>query len=290
MPYINKGIVKRYKKKRKSKAKNPKQPYTITETVTVDLGNQSEYEHGQEVVIISTEDYEQLQEQLQQLQDQNQQLQEDAIIDPSPNGNVNGNVTTNDISKQLISMDNAAIKLEKVQYELDYYKSMAIDWNGALIGIDKNINILVDEVIAATRKEYNKVIDEYHREQTKRLNQLLATIETKYNNDVGQYLEYNKGIAANIDAVVDETNQQIRNTSTIKWLFNKNKINLQVPTSDLMQRPPNIEKLSLVNNTQVLEKLQSKPNIGHVDNMAIKQNLVNVPNLEALAIKSNSKK
>lgn len=292
MPYTNVGIVKRYKKKRKSRAKNPKKPYTETETVTIDLGNQSEFEHNQEVVIISSEDYANILEQLQQLEDQQQHDLEDAGVDPMQNnGNVNGHVTNEDLNMQLLNMDNAAIKMEKIQRELDYYKSMAIDWNGALIPINDKINLLIDEVIKATCQQYNALIDQHHEKTKRDIGRILQSIvDDATNNICEEYQQYNENIAANIDAVVEETNQEIRKTSTWKLIFNKNKVNLQVPTNDLMQSPPNIEKILVHDNAQLMEKLQSKPNVGQVDNMAIKQNLVNIPNLEKLAVKSNSKK
>ena len=70
----------------------------------------------------------------------------------------------------------------------------------------------------------------------------------------------------------------------------KKDINLNVPTSDLMQPPGNIKELDIINNAKVMEKLQSKPNFGNVDIMEIKQNLVNVPRLEELTVKAKPKK
>ena len=55
--YTNKGTVKRYERQRKRTLKDGTQKITEYETVTIDLGNQSEFEHGQQVVIIAREDY-----------------------------------------------------------------------------------------------------------------------------------------------------------------------------------------------------------------------------------------
>ena len=47
--------------------------------------------------------------------------------------------------------------------------------------------------------------------------------------------EKNKAIAFEINSTIDDMNEQIRETSMIKMLLNKNKINLRVPTDDLLK-------------------------------------------------------
>ena len=292
MPYyINNATVKRYEKKRKSKAKNPKQAYTTTEVVTIDLGKQSEFKHNQNVVIIAKEDYEDMLEKLDQRNDQTQQHQEDPKPDPQPKiGNGTNDITNQELHNQLLAMDNDRIKLEAVQRELSQYKDMAIDWNGQLLGIESIFNTLVDEVIDATKEAYDVVIDQTMEENKKALHSLMATIETIHQEDLETYGKHNIAIAGNIAKIVDETNDQIRNTSTWQMIMHKKDINLQVPTSDLMEPPANINKLSLVNNAEVMEKLQSRPNFGNVSIAQLKANLENVPKLEDMKVKTRPKK
>ena len=291
MPYyINNATVKRYVKKRESKAKNPKKKYTTTETVTVDLGNQSEFEHGQNVVIIAREDYEDILEKLDQKHDQRQQLQEDTKTDPTPQiGNGTNDITNQELHNQLLAMDNDRIKLEAVQRELSTYQDMAIDWNGALIGMETAFNKVVDEVIQATKEAYDVEIDKVMEENQKALASLMATIETINQDNLEAYHNHNIAIAGNITQTVDETNEQIRNTSTWQMIRHKKDINLHVPTSDLMEPPANIKTLALVNNAEVMEKLQSKPNFGNVNIAQLKANLEHVPKLEDMTIKSITK-
>ena len=47
--------------------------------------------------------------------------------------------------------------------------------------------------------------------------------------------EKNKAIAYDINRTVEEMNEEIRNTSTLKMLLNKRKINLRVSTDDLLK-------------------------------------------------------
>lgn len=292
--YINNATVKRYERQRKSRAKNPKTPYTTYETATIDLGNKSEFKHGQQVVVISKEDYTKMTHEMEQLRSQSHQLQDNAKVDPTTNDatndDVTNHVTNEEIKQQLLAMDNDHIQLVNVQNELNQYKSMAIDWNGALIGIETGINKLIDEVINATKKQYDIVIDKTMEDNKRALQKLLKTIDDTHRDNLEAYQKSNMQIAGNINQMVDDTNNEIRKTSTWQLIRHKKDINLQVPTSDLMQPPGNIKELHLINNAQVIEKLQSKPNFGNVDIMEIKQNLVNVPRLEELTVKANLKK
>lgn len=283
--YTNNGTVKRYERQRKRTLKDGTQKITEYETVTIDLGNQSEFEHGQKVVIIANEDYATLMEELNQLRIKTQQLQETLKSD-----NVTNDVTNQELQNQLLTMDNDRIKLEAVQRELSQYKDMAIDWNGQLLGMEPVINALIDEVMEATKKAYDVEIDKTMEENQRTLQSLLATIEDIHQENLETYHQHNIAIAGNIDKTVDETNDQIRNTSMWQMIRNKKKINLEVPTSDLMEPPANIKKLDLINNAQVMEKLQSKPNFGNVNIADLKRNLVNVPQLEELAVKTKTKK
>ena len=289
--YTNNATVKRYKRQRKSKAKNPKQPYTTYETVTADLGNQSEFKHGQEVVIIAREDYATIMEELNKKDGQTHQLQEDTKTDPNPKiDNVTNDVTNQELQQQLLAMDNDRIRLDNVQRELDTYKSMAIDWNGQLIGIETILNALVDEVIQKTKEAYDVVIDQTMEENQRALHSLLANIEDIHQDNLEAYQQHNIAIAEDITQTVDETNEQIRNTSMWQMIRHKKDINLQVPTTNLMEAPANIKKLDLLNNAHVLDKLQSRPNFGNVNIANLKHDLVNVPKLEELTVKTNAKK
>lgn len=288
--YINNATVKRYKRQRKSKAKNPKQLYTEYETVTLDLGNESEFKHGQKVVVIANEDYDTIMEELKQLRSQSPQLQEDTKTDPKPKiDNVTNDVTNKELQQQLLAMDNDRIKLEKVQRELATYKDMAIDWNGQLLGIETLFNKLIDEVIQATKQHYDVIIDQTMEDNKRALESLLKSIEDIHQANLETYQQHNIGIAGNIANIVEETNQQIRETSTWQMIRHKKEINLQVPTTDLMEPPKDIKNLNVVYNAQVMEKLQSKPNFGNVDIVELKQNLVNVPKLEALKVETQPK-
>ena len=122
-----------------------------------------------------------------------------------------------------LNKENKKINDERVAIfkELDYKNKMILAYN-----VELNKSIL---------NAINVVIDEA-RENINRRNELLISDLTKSvekaKHDVN---EKNKAIAYDINSTVEDMNDQIRNTSTLKMILNKNKINLRVPTDDLLK-------------------------------------------------------
>ena len=122
-----------------------------------------------------------------------------------------------------LNKENRKINDERVAIfkELDYKNKMILAYN-----VELNKSIL---------NAINVVIDEA-RDNINRRNALLAadlnrSVE-KAKHDVN---EKNKAIAYDIKSTVEDMNEQIRNTSTLKMILNKKKINLRVPTDDLLK-------------------------------------------------------
>ncbi|WP_405265620.1 hypothetical protein [Methanobrevibacter sp.] len=122
-----------------------------------------------------------------------------------------------------LNKENKKINDERVAIfkELDYKNKMILAYN-----VELNKSIL---------NAINVVIDEA-RENINRRNELLISdlnksVE-KAKHDVN---EKNKAIAYDIKSTVEDMNDQIRNTSTLKMILNKKKINLRVPTDDLLK-------------------------------------------------------
>ena len=66
-------------------------------------------------------------------------------------------------------------------------------------------------------------------------NKLVEDLEKSISKAKHDVNEKNKAIAFEINSTIDDMNEQIRETSMIKMLLNKNKINLKVPTEDLLK-------------------------------------------------------
>ena len=105
--------------------------------------------------------------------------------------------------------------------ELDYKNKMILAYN-----VELNKSIL---------NAINVVIDEARDNINNRNAQLVEDLQNSIEKSKKEVNEKNKAIAYEIRSTVDDMNEQIRNTSTLKMVLNKKKINLQVPTDDLLK-------------------------------------------------------
>lgn len=119
-------------------------------------------------------------------------------------------------------------KLNKVEEEraaifkeLDYKNKMILAYN-----VELNKSIL---------KAINVVIDEARENINKRNESLVESLEKSISQSKSEVNEKNKAIAFDINSTIDAINEEIKNTSTLKMILNKNKINIKVPTDDLLK-------------------------------------------------------
>ena len=122
-----------------------------------------------------------------------------------------------------LNKENKQINDERVAIfkELDYKNKMILAYN---VELNKSILNAINVVIDEAR-------DNINRRNALLVKDLQKSIE-KSKHDVN---EKNKAIAYDIKSTVEDMNEQIRNTSTLKMILNKNKINLRVPTDDLLK-------------------------------------------------------
>ncbi|MCR5026551.1 MAG: hypothetical protein K6A34_03820 [Methanobrevibacter sp.] len=123
-----------------------------------------------------------------------------------------------ELNKKLVSVDEERVAIFK---ELDYKNKMILAYN-----VELNKSIL---------NAINVVIDEARENINKRNAELAAGLEKSIEKSKQEVNEKNKAIAYEINSTIDDMNEQIRNTSTIKMILNKKKINLRVPTDDLLK-------------------------------------------------------
>ena len=123
-----------------------------------------------------------------------------------------------ELNKKITKIDDERVAIFK---ELDYKNKMILAYN-----VELNKSIL---------NAINVVIDEARDNINRRNAQLVADLEKSIEKSKHDVNEKNKAIAYDIKTTVEDMNEQIRNTSTIKMILNKNKINLRVPTDDLLK-------------------------------------------------------
>ncbi len=123
-----------------------------------------------------------------------------------------------ELNKKLVSVDEERVAIFK---ELDYKNKMILAYN-----VELNKSIL---------NAINVVIDEARDNINKRNAELVSGLEKSISKARKDVNEKNKAIAFDINSTIDDMNEQIRNTSTLKMILNKKKINLRVPTDDLLK-------------------------------------------------------
>ena len=123
-----------------------------------------------------------------------------------------------ELNKKITKIDDERVAIFK---ELDYKNKMILAYNVELNkSIFNAINVVIDEAC-----------DNINRRNALLVKDLEKSIE-KSKHDVN---EKNNAIAFEINSTVEDMNEQIRNTSTLKMILNKNKINLRVSTEDLLK-------------------------------------------------------
>lgn len=123
-----------------------------------------------------------------------------------------------ELNKELKQVNDERVAIFK---ELDYKNKMILAYN---VELNKSILNAINVVIDEARENIN-------RRNALLVQNLKKSIE-KSKHDVN---EKNKAIAYDIKSTVEDMNEQIRNTSTLKMILNKKKINLRVPTDDLLK-------------------------------------------------------
>jgi hypothetical protein len=123
-----------------------------------------------------------------------------------------------ELNKKLVSVDEERVAIFK---ELDYKNKMILAYN---VELNKSILNAINVVIDEARDNIN----------TKNAN-LAKNLEKSISKAKHDVNEKNKAIAYDINSTIEDMNEQIRNTSTIKMILNKHKINLRVPTDDLLK-------------------------------------------------------
>ncbi|MBQ2666898.1 hypothetical protein [Methanobrevibacter sp.] len=123
-----------------------------------------------------------------------------------------------ELNKKITKIDDERVAIFK---ELDYKNKMILAYN-----VELNKSIL---------NAINVVIDEARDNINRRNAILVKDLEKSIEKSKQEVNEKNKAIAYDIKSTVEDMNEQIRNTSTLKMILNKKKINLRVPTDDLLK-------------------------------------------------------
>ena len=238
--------VRVYTKKYTSKDKNGKAVEKESKQKQVSLKKEDPFEDDELVKVLSQEEYQKLidnqfseerldefyhiieakEAEIEKLQNQIQTLKSSFFEDvDSLKEDINYKDKLLKAQDEIyeLNKENKEINDERVAIfkELDYKNKMILAYN-----VELNKAIL---------NAINTVIDEAKENINRRNALLVKDLQKSIDKSKHEVNEKNKAIAYEINSTVEDMNEQIKNTSTLKMILNKNKINLRVPTDDLLK-------------------------------------------------------
>lgn len=279
--YYEKAKFKRRVKKNKVKLKDGATTQSITEAINITgLSKDSQFEDNETIAIIKLDDLNKIKELETQLQEKEQlinQLQQN-----------DNKINTGQIEHS-----------QKIIFDL---VQLINNRNKEVLKANENINNNILAIIKTVSEEYNKAINESMTLNNDRVKELLEKLKVNYDGEltninntlVEHYLEQledinknNELLASDMEQQIEEANKQIHNTSFLKLLLNKSKVNFNIATGKIKEpvKPvdkiinSNIAKVSGYDTFNIIDKLLVMPSVG-VDQLEIIKNFgVNLEDL-----------
>lgn len=279
--YYEKAKFKRRVKKNKVKLKDGATTQSITEAINITgLSKDSQFEDNETIAIIKLDDLNKIKELETQLQEKEQlinQLQQN-----------DNKINTGQIEHS-----------QKIIFDL---VQLINNRNKEVLKANENINNNILAIIKTVSEEYNKAINESMTLNNDRVKELLEKLKVNYDGEltninntlVEHYLEQledinknNELLASDMEQQIEEANKQIHNTSFLKLLLNKSKVNFNIATGKIKEpvKPvdkiinSDIAKVSDYDTFNIIDKLLVMPSVG-VDQLEIIKNFgVNLEDL-----------
>lgn len=279
--YYEKAKFKRRVKKNKVKLKDGATTQSITEAINITgLSKDSQFEDNETIAIIKLDDLNKIKELETQLQEKEQlinQLQQN-----------DNKINTGQIEHS-----------QKIIFDL---VQLINNRNKEVLKANENINNNILAIIKTVSEEYNKVINESMTLNNDRVKELLEKLKVNYDGEltninntlVEHYLEQledinknNELLASDMEQQIEEANKQIHNTSFLKLLLNKSKVNFNIATGKIKEPVKPVDKIinsdiAKVNDYDtfnIIDKLLVMPSVG-VDQLEIIKNFgVNLEDL-----------
>lgn len=199
----------------------------------INLNDDDPFEENDSVVVLSIDEFNSIinksKQKDEEIKDLNNQIETfknsffDEVIELKDSSNdkeklLEANEKISKLNDKLIKVEEERVAIFK---ELDYKNKMILAYN---VELNKSILNAINVVIDEARDNINKK----NKELIERLDASIAKAKHEVN-------EKNKAIAFEISSTVDAMNEEIKKTSMLKMLLNKNKINLHVSTEDLLK-------------------------------------------------------
>lgn len=261
MVYNETAYIRRYKK-------TVKKTNRIIESVEVrGLNKKSKFKDKQDIIILSVDDFNNLNNELETLKANNNKLMQQL--------NNNEYKPTHETSQ----LYNKLFDLMEI----------VNNRNELLINANDNLNIMFDVIIKELQDQYINLINANIKENKKELETLIKTIV----NNANTSQERQKNLINNeiniIEMELKEANQQLNNMSILQFIRKRKQININVDLSNLKDVPSKLINDNDLNNKIAIDNILSIPNFNRVDPGNIKENAKKEINFNDLYIKLDSK-
>lgn len=261
MVYNETAYIRRYKK-------TVKKTNRIIESVEVrGLNKKSKFKDKQDIIILSVDDFNNLNNELETLKANNNKLMQQLN-----NNEYKPTHETNQLYNKLFDL------MEVVNNR-----------NELLINANDNLNIMFDVIIKELQDQYINLINANNKENKRELETLIKTIVNNANTSQERQKNLINNEIDNIEMELKEANQQLNNMSILQFIRKRKQININIDLSNLKDVPSNLINDNDLNNNIAIDNILSIPNFNNVDYGNIKENAKKGINFNDLYIKLDSK-
>lgn len=261
MVYNETAYIRRYKK-------TVKKTNRIIESVEVrGLNKKSKFKDKQDIIILTVEDFNNLNNELETLKANNNNLMQELN-----NNEYRPNHETSQLYNKLFDL------MEVVNNR-----------NELLINANDNLNIMVDAIIKELQGQYINLIDAHNKENKRELETLIKSIVNNANTSQERQKNLINNEIDNIELELKEANQQLNNMSILQFIRKRKQININVDLSNLKDVPSKLINDNDLNNKIAIDNILSIPNFNNVNHGNIKENAKKEINFNDLYIKLDSK-
>lgn len=262
MVYNETAYIRRYKKTVKKTNK------TIESVEVRGIKKSSKFKDNQEVIILTKEDFNTLNNELETLKENNNKL-----IQELNANDVNINHETTQLYDKLFNL------MEVVNNR-----------NELLINANDSLNYMLDTFINELQSEYINLIEANNKEIKARLEIFIKSIVNNANDTQKQQTSLINSEIDNINNELKEANKQLNNMSILQFIRKRKQININIDMDNLKDVPSHNINYNDLNYNIAIDNIFSVPNFNNMDHARIKENSKNEINFKDLYIKLDSEK
>ena len=257
MVHTEKAYIRHYKR-------NDKKNNRIIKTVEVrGLKNNTKFKDKQEIIIISKQDFDNLNNDLNKLRE-----------------------TNNKIMSELSNKDYNTKHENTILYnKLFELMEIVNNRNELLLSANDNINLMIDNIINELQHEHINLIQDNNKEIKARLETFITSLIDKANTHQKQQNNKIFTEVKNIENEIKEANTQLNNMSLLDFIRKRKQININLDLDKLKSVSNDTINYSELDINVVSDKLFKNPDFYKLDHVKLKENSKNKISFHELYIK-----